>query len=58
MARSLTADDLDAIRRIVREELRRRADIRQRRGRPCCTWKTPPKCMGAAAHGPDGCTCR
>lgn len=53
--------DIEAIavvvRRIVREELRKRAEWRQRRGRPCCTWKTAPKCIGAAALGPSGCTC-
>lgn len=57
---SLSPEDLEAIRKVVREELDRLKSKHQKRRRriPCGTGSSVPMCMGSVIHGPEGCYCR
>lgn len=55
----LHPDDVEAVAEAVFEKLRRANTEKLRRGRrPCGVGNAVPRCMGSAALGPDGCTCR
>lgn len=55
---TLSRADIDEVHAIVRAEIKASGQPRKRRRLPCGRGRSPPQCMGSAALGPHGCTCR